>query len=148
MTGGVVHWITGAGPYGLLNVNQIFYVVAVVATYWAARSIMNRNWSLVAALMVATVPGLVESSRGFSMAVASTATLTAALAVQVHTRSLQIVVADPFVGWSPGTGCSVAHDRSGLLAGSRPGRCRSRSLRPGRRAGSSSTSSPVCRWAY
>jgi Dolichyl-phosphate-mannose-protein mannosyltransferase len=86
MTAGVIHWITGAGPYGLLNVNQLFYVVAVVATYWAGRSIMNRNWSLVAALMVATVPALVGSSRGFSMAVAATATVTAALAVQLRTE--------------------------------------------------------------
>lgn len=91
MTAGAVRWITGAGPYGLLNVNQLFYLVAVVATYWAGRSIMNRNWSLVAALMVAAAPGLVESSRGFSLAVAATATLTAALAVQVHT--------DRFTSW-------------------------------------------------
>jgi 4-amino-4-deoxy-L-arabinose transferase-like glycosyltransferase len=89
MTGGVVHWITGAGPYGLLNVSQIFYVLAVVATYWAARSIMNRNWSLVAALMAASAPGVVESSRAFSMAIAATATLIAALAVQVHTRGFR-----------------------------------------------------------
>jgi 4-amino-4-deoxy-L-arabinose transferase-like glycosyltransferase len=93
MTGGVIRWITGAGPYGLLNVNQLFYVVAVVAAYWAGRAIMNRNWSLVAALMVATVPGLIESSRGFSMAIAATASLTAALAAQVHT--------DRFRSWSP-----------------------------------------------
>lgn len=93
MTAGVIRWITGAGPYGLLNVNQLFYVVAVVATYWAGRSMMNRNWSLVAALMVATAPGLVESSRGFSMAVAATAALTAALALQVHT--------DRFTSWWP-----------------------------------------------
>lgn len=86
MTAGVVHWITGAGAYGLLNVNQLFYVVAVVATYWAGRSMMNRNWSLVAALMVAAVPGLVSSSRGFSMAVAATATLASALAVQLHSE--------------------------------------------------------------
>jgi hypothetical protein len=91
VTAGVVRWITGAGPYGLLNVNQIFYVVAVIGTYWAGRSFMNRNWSLVVALMVATAPGLVESSRGFSLAVAATATLTAALAVQVHT--------DRFTSW-------------------------------------------------
>ena len=91
MTAGVVRWITGAGPYGLLNVNQLFYVLGVVATYWAGRSIMNRNWSLVAALMVATAPGLVESSRGFSLAVVATATLTAALAAQVRT--------DRFTSW-------------------------------------------------
>lgn len=86
MTAGVVHWITGVGPYGLLNVNQFFYVVAVVATYWAARSIMNRNWSLVAAVFAATAPGLVEASRGFSLAVSATAALTAVLAVQVRTE--------------------------------------------------------------
>jgi hypothetical protein len=86
MTGGIVRWVTGAGPYGLLHVNQFFYAVAVVATYWAARSIMNRNWSLVAALMVATVPGLVQSSRSFDMAVVATAALTSALAVQVRTN--------------------------------------------------------------
>jgi hypothetical protein len=85
MTGGLIRWITGSSPHGLLNINQIFYVVAVLAAYWAARSIMNRNWSLVVALMVATIPGLVESSRGFGLAVAASASLTAALAAQVHT---------------------------------------------------------------
>ena len=85
MTAGLVHWITHVGPYGLLNVNQFFYAVAVLATYGAARSIMNRNWSLVAAVLAATAPGLVEASRGFSMAVATTAALTAVLAVQVRT---------------------------------------------------------------
>jgi hypothetical protein len=98
MTGGMVRWITGAGPYGLLNVNQIFYVVAVVATYWAARSIMNRNWSLVAAIMVATLPGLVESSRGVQLGRRRHRHPHGGAGGADALGLLQVVAADPFVG--------------------------------------------------
>ncbi len=68
----------------MLAVQQLFYVVVVVSTYWGARRLANRNWSLLAAVMVAAVPGIVDSGRGFNFALPAAAMLTATLAVQLH----------------------------------------------------------------
>jgi 4-amino-4-deoxy-L-arabinose transferase-like glycosyltransferase len=81
---GVIRWATGAGPYRLLAVQQGFYVVVVGATYWGARRLTNRRWSLVGAVVVATLPGLVASSRQFVFAVPAAAMLTAMVAAQLH----------------------------------------------------------------
>jgi hypothetical protein len=70
---GGFRWATGAGPYRLLAVEQVFYVVAVWATCWGARRLANRNWSLVAAVMVAALPGVVDSSREFAFALPAAA---------------------------------------------------------------------------
>ncbi len=128
VTSGIVRWITGAGPYGLLNVDQLFYVVTVVGAYWAGSLVHESQlelghrgaWSQL-------LPGLVESSRGFSMAVATTAALTAALAVQAHTDRFTSWSLTPRVGRPPGCGGPVPHDRPGVPP--RPRHCRSRHTR-------------------
>ena len=84
VVGGIFRWATGAGTYRMLAVQQLFYVVLVVATYWGARRLANRNWSLLAAVMVAAVPGVVDSSRAFTFALPATAVLTATLVVQLR----------------------------------------------------------------
>jgi hypothetical protein len=84
VTAGVFHWLTGAGPYRMLAIEQVFYVMAVGATYWGARRLTTRGWSLVAAVMVASLPGLVTPSRQFAFAVPAAAMLTATLAAQLH----------------------------------------------------------------
>lgn len=84
VVGGIFRWVTGAGTYRMLAVQQLFYVVLVVATYWGARRLANRNWSLLAAVMVAAVPGVVDSSRTFTFALPAAAVLTATLVVQLR----------------------------------------------------------------
>ena len=79
----------------MVAVQQLFYVVVVLSTYLGARRLANRNWSLLAAVMVASVPGVVDSSRAFNFALPAAAMLTATLVVQLHTdafRSLAMSV--------------------------------------------------------
>ncbi len=89
VVGGVFRWSTGAGTYRMLAVQQLFYAVVVLATYWGARRLMNRNWSLLAAVMVAAVPGVVDASRAFNFALPATAMLTATLVVQLYTNAFR-----------------------------------------------------------
>ena len=89
VVGGIFRWSTGAGIYRLLAVQQIFYAVLVISTYWGARRIANRNWSLLAAVMVAALPAVVDSSRTFAFALPATAMLTATLVVQLHSRAFR-----------------------------------------------------------
>jgi 4-amino-4-deoxy-L-arabinose transferase-like glycosyltransferase len=86
---GVFRWVSGGGIYRLLAVEQLFYVVAVVSTYLASRRLMNRNWSLLTAVLVATLPGIVNSSRVFWFAVPATAMVTATLAAQLHSDAFR-----------------------------------------------------------
>jgi hypothetical protein len=85
VTAGIVRYVSGTGPYGLLAVPQLFYAAAVVATYLLARRFMHRGWSMLCAALVAAVPGLVLASRQFEFAVALTALFTATLAAQLAT---------------------------------------------------------------
>jgi 4-amino-4-deoxy-L-arabinose transferase-like glycosyltransferase len=86
---GVFRWIGGGGTYRLFAVEQLFYAVAVVATYLGSRRLMNRNWSLLAAVLVAAVPGVVSSSRTFWFALPAAAMVTATLAAQLHSDAFR-----------------------------------------------------------
>ena len=81
---GVFHSVTGTGTLSMFAVQQIFYVVLVVATYLGSRRLMDRNWSLVAALMVACLPGVVIASRSFFFALPAAAMMTATLVAQMY----------------------------------------------------------------
>src|SRR6516165_3283832 len=81
---GVFHSVTGTGTLSMFAVQQIFYVVLVVATYLGSRRLMDRNWSLVAALMVAGLPGVVIASRSFFFALPAAAMMTATLVAQMY----------------------------------------------------------------
>jgi 4-amino-4-deoxy-L-arabinose transferase-like glycosyltransferase len=83
---GTFRWITGAGTYRMFAVLQAFYVVTVVSAYFIARRLSNRNWSLVAAVMVAAIPAVVVTSRTFDFALPAAAMLTMTLAVQLYTN--------------------------------------------------------------
>jgi 4-amino-4-deoxy-L-arabinose transferase-like glycosyltransferase len=96
--GGIFRWATGAGIYRMLAMQQLFYVVVVLSTYWGARQLANRNWSLLAAVMVAAVPGVVDSSRAFNFALPATAMLTATLAVQLRTDAFRTLAMSVFWG--------------------------------------------------
>ena len=86
---GVFRWATGAGTYHMFAVQQLFYVLVILSTYWGARRLADRNWSLLAAVMVAAVPGVVDSSRAFNFALPAAAMLTATLVVQLRTDAFR-----------------------------------------------------------
>ncbi len=86
---GVFRWVTGAGAYRMFAVLQLFYVVTVVSTYFIARQLSNRNWSLVAAGMVAAIPAAVVTSRTFYFALPAAAMLTMTLAAQLYTNQFR-----------------------------------------------------------
>jgi hypothetical protein len=97
VTAGIFHWATGAGPLGLLWVQQFFLVVLLVSTYAGARRLVNQWWSLVAAGTVACIPGVLDEARGFHFGLAAAALFTAALAVQLHAGSFERLT--PSLAW-------------------------------------------------
>jgi 4-amino-4-deoxy-L-arabinose transferase-like glycosyltransferase len=99
VVGGIFRWSTGAGTFRMLAVQQLFYVVVVLSTYRGARRLANRNWSLLAAVMVAAVPGVVDSSRAFNFALPAAAMLTATLVVQLHSDAFR-TLAMSVLTWS------------------------------------------------
>ncbi|HMC39087.1 MAG TPA: glycosyltransferase family 39 protein, partial [Acidimicrobiales bacterium] len=84
MTAGVLRAVTGWGPTGLLAAQQLFLAVLLVSTYAAARKMVPRGWSLLAAFLVACVPAVINGGRDFHFALPAAALLTAALAAQLH----------------------------------------------------------------
>jgi 4-amino-4-deoxy-L-arabinose transferase-like glycosyltransferase len=84
LTGGFVRWVTGVGPYGLIVTQQFFVAVLLVATYICARNLTTRNWSLLASVLVAAVPAIVNEGRSFHFGLAAAALTTSALAAQLH----------------------------------------------------------------
>lgn len=66
---------------------QVFYVATAVTTYWLARQVLPRWWSLLAALAVACSAGVLDESRSFMFAEAATAMFAGAVAAQVAARN-------------------------------------------------------------
>jgi hypothetical protein len=89
VTGGIVHYLTGVGPYGLIGVVQLFVVLLGVATYLAASRLMSRGWAVLASVVVLTLPAFLIQSRTFMFAVPAAATLTAALAAQLYAAAFR-----------------------------------------------------------
>ena len=85
----IFHWVTGTGVLSMFAVQQIFYVVLVVATYLGSRRLMSRNWSVVAAVMVAGLPGVVIASRSFFFALPAAAMMTATLVAELYSDSFR-----------------------------------------------------------
>jgi 4-amino-4-deoxy-L-arabinose transferase-like glycosyltransferase len=86
---GVFHWVTGTGVLSMFAVQQVFYVVLVVATYLGSRRLMNRGWSVVAAVMVSGLPGVVIASRSFFFALPAAAMMTATLVAELYSDSFR-----------------------------------------------------------
>jgi hypothetical protein len=80
---GLVRALTGAGPTGLTLTQQLFLVVLGISTYSLARRLTSRRWALLAAGLVAVIPGIVEAGRTFDFALPATAMVTAVLATQL-----------------------------------------------------------------
>ena len=81
---GMVRYVTGAGPTQLVGVEALFTVVLIVATYLAARRVTSQSWAVLAAVVVACLPGVVDNGRQFAFALPATAMVTAVLAAQLR----------------------------------------------------------------
>jgi hypothetical protein len=81
---------------------QVFYVATAVTTYWLARQVLPRWWSLLTALAIVCSAGVMDESRSFMFAEAATAMFAGAVAAQVAARngrdSRFLVVAGLFGG--------------------------------------------------
>jgi len=83
VTAGFARFLTGAGPYRLLGVEQLFAVVLAVATYVAAARLASRRWAVLSAVVVLALPGVVDGGREFEFVLPAAALVTAALAAQL-----------------------------------------------------------------
>ncbi len=83
LVAGVVQAMTGLGPTGLMVVEQLFYMVAVVSTYTLVRRLAGGWWGVLGGVVVAATPGLIQYSRAFYFALPATALLSATLAIQL-----------------------------------------------------------------
>ncbi len=83
VTAGVVHAATGVGPVGMMAIQQLFYAVLLVSTFFIAKHLGGRVQALVATAMVGACPGLIDTSRSFGFGLVAAAMVTATLAVQL-----------------------------------------------------------------
>ena len=89
VTAGFWRQVTGAGPSGLLGVEQVFAVILVAATYLLARRFASRRWAVLAAIVAVTLPGVVDNGRIFEFALPATAFVTATLAAQLFAEDFR-----------------------------------------------------------
>lgn len=82
---GVVEAATGAHPWALLIVLQLFYGLAVVSVFVLVSREAGRRWALLASVAVAAVPGVLIWSRNFAFALPAAAFIAAALSTQLGT---------------------------------------------------------------
>jgi 4-amino-4-deoxy-L-arabinose transferase-like glycosyltransferase len=78
---GLIQGVTQVGPWSLLGVQQLFYLLAVLAGFYLARALMSQRMALLVAIVVASAPGLIDGGRLFYLAepCAALFTLTVAL---------------------------------------------------------------------
>lgn len=82
-------------------VNLVFFAIVVVATYLLARRFAPAWWAVLAAVVVATAPGITDYTRHYHFAIASTAAFTVALLTLVRSHHLDRR------GWSIGFGVAL-----------------------------------------
>lgn len=87
--GGFFQGVAGIGVLKLTELVQLFYAVLVVSTYAIARRVLAWRWSLLAALVVACIPAVLQTSRDFDFSVPAAALVTAALALQLHAEDFR-----------------------------------------------------------
>lgn len=80
---GVLQGILGLGVLKLTGLVQVFYVITIVASYAIARRLLERRWALLAAIVVASMPAVLQASRDFDFSVPAAAMFTTALALQL-----------------------------------------------------------------
>jgi hypothetical protein len=87
-TAGVLEAISHMSVWGVLGTEQLFYALTVVASFLLARTMSTLRWSLVIAGTVASLPGLLDASRLFFLAVPVTALFTLTLFFQVRAKTI------------------------------------------------------------
>lgn len=71
--------IVTRGIFGSLLVLPLFFAGLVAATFGLARRLVSDSWAVLAALVVAAIPGVTDYTRLYHFAVPATACMTAAL---------------------------------------------------------------------
>lgn len=72
-TAGVIDAVLHLSAWGLVGIEQVFYVLAIVGTYLLGRRFLSVGWALVASGVVASLPGLLDSSRLYLLSTPATA---------------------------------------------------------------------------
>ncbi len=80
---GIVQFFTRASPYELIFVLEVFYVLAILASYALVRRQASSWWSLLAAGAAAATPGILTWARSFAFALPAAACVALALAAQL-----------------------------------------------------------------
>lgn len=88
LTTGLLHDVLGRSTFVSYLTNLAFLVLLLVATYALARRFTTGWWSLIAATVVATTPGIVDYTRHYHFAIPATATFTAALVALLRSERL------------------------------------------------------------
>ena len=104
--GGILRLIPGVGVLKLTASLQLFYIITVLCTYFIARHFFNKSWSVLAAIIVASLPAILQVSRDYDFAGPATALFLGALALQLHSENLDRIV--PTLTWGVVLGlCSL-----------------------------------------
>jgi len=92
----------GRGVFGGLLVLPLFFVGLVAATFALARQLVSNGWAVIAALVVAATPAVIDYARLFHFALPAAACMTAALWALLRSDGLRRP------GWSAAFGLFVA----------------------------------------
>jgi hypothetical protein len=94
--------VLGRGVFGSLLVLPAFFAGLVGATFALARQLVSDSWAVVAALVVGSMPAVIDYSRLFHFALPAAACMTAALWALVRSEGLRRP------GWAAAFGLFVA----------------------------------------
>ena len=94
--------VVGRGIFGSLLVLPLFYAGLVGAAFGLARQFVSNSWAVVAALVVAAIPAVIDYTRLFHFALPAAACMTAALWALVRSDGLRRP------GWAAAFGLFVA----------------------------------------
>ena len=94
---GIVQSVLHLTPWGIVGVEQLFYLATVVGSYLLARRLLAWPWSLGAAALVAGLPGLIDSSHLYYLS--SPATALFVLCLWGQSRAWDFLRLRRAVGW-------------------------------------------------
>ena len=89
ITTGILGTLHHFSPWGLLGIQQLFYVATVVATYLLARHLSNTKVAALSAATVASLPGLIVSSHLFILAEPAAALFVVTMYLQIKAAEFQ-----------------------------------------------------------
>jgi Dolichyl-phosphate-mannose-protein mannosyltransferase len=94
--------VLGRGVFGSLLVLPLFFAGLVAAVFALARQLVSSSWAVLAALVVAAIPAMIDYARLFHFALPAAACMTAALWALVRSDGLRRP------GWAAAFGLFVA----------------------------------------